>query len=157
MRQQRITESVRERVARAARYRCGYCLTSQQVIGPLLEIDHIVPQARGGSSHERNLWLACPLCNSHKADRIDAVDPVTGETVRLFHPQRDRWTEHFEWTDGDAVVEGRTVIGRATVNALHMNDVSMVITRRLWVIAGWHPPKDLDQGQLPPTPTRIGH
>ncbi|MGH2461889.1 MAG: HNH endonuclease [Chloroflexota bacterium] len=76
-----IPASIRERVAKAARYRCGYCLTSQHVIGPLLEIDHLVPEARGGTSHEHNLWLACPLCNSHKADRTNAVDPTTHETV----------------------------------------------------------------------------
>jgi hypothetical protein len=44
-----ISGALRQRVAEAARFRCGYCLTSQRVIGPLLEIDHIVPEARGGS------------------------------------------------------------------------------------------------------------
>lgn len=47
----------------AAGFRCGYCLTSQRVIGPLLEIDHIVPQAQGGTHDEDNLFLACPMCN----------------------------------------------------------------------------------------------
>ena len=144
MRRQRIAQAVRDRVARAAQYRCGYCLTSERVIGPLLEIDHIVPQALGGTSQERNLWLACPLCNSHKADRIAAIDPLTGETVPLFNPRHDRWNAHFEWTDGGTVIVGKTAIGRATVSALHLNDGGIVVTRGLWVIAGWHPPKDLD-------------
>ena len=63
----RIPAALRQRVAESARFRCGYCLTSQRVIGPLLEIDHIVPQARGGTHDEDNLFLACPMC-SWRAD-----------------------------------------------------------------------------------------
>ena len=70
-----ISGALRQRAAAAAYFRCGYCLTSQRIIGPLLEIDHIVPEARGGTSDEENLWLACPMCNSHKADRQEAIDP----------------------------------------------------------------------------------
>src|SRR5215472_11092514 len=142
MRRRPIPASVRARVARAARYRCGYCLTSQAVIGPLLEIDHLVPESRGGTSREQNLWLACPLCNGHKADRIEAIDPLTGETVPLFNPRRDAWSDHFAWTDGGAVVRGKTPSGRATVDALQMNEESMVATRRLWVAVRWHPPAE---------------
>ncbi len=47
-----IPDRVRQRVAEAARFRCGYCLTSQRIIGPLLEIEHIVPESRGGTSEE---------------------------------------------------------------------------------------------------------
>jgi 5-methylcytosine-specific restriction endonuclease McrA len=56
-----ISGALRQRVAVAAYFRCGYCLTSQRIIGPLLEIDHIVPEARGGTSDEENLWLARPI------------------------------------------------------------------------------------------------
>ena len=77
----RIPPDLRQRVSEAARFRCGYCLTSQYVIGPLLEIDHIIPEALGGTSIESNLWLACPLCNGHKSDRVEAVDPNTNTSV----------------------------------------------------------------------------
>ena len=50
-----ISATLGQRVAVAARFRCGYCLTSQRIIGPLLEIDHIIPEARGGTSDEENL------------------------------------------------------------------------------------------------------
>jgi hypothetical protein len=40
-----VSTALRQRVAEAARFRCGYCLTAQRIIGPLLEIDHIVPEA----------------------------------------------------------------------------------------------------------------
>jgi hypothetical protein len=137
-----IPERVRLRVAEAARFRCGYCLTSQRVIGPLLEIEHILPEARGGTSEEMNLFLACPRCNGHKSDRVEAVDPETGSVVPLFNPRALPWAEHFAWVDGGAVIEGITPIGRATVAALNMNHVQVVAARRLWCVAGWHPPRD---------------
>jgi 5-methylcytosine-specific restriction endonuclease McrA len=96
MSSQYISAALRRRVAETARFRCGYCLTSQRVVGPLLEIDHIIPEARGGTSDEDNLFLACPMCNSHKADRQEAVDPESMVTVPLFNPRTEQWNEHFE-------------------------------------------------------------
>ncbi|MCE7929645.1 MAG: HNH endonuclease [Chloroflexi bacterium CFX7] len=136
----RIPATVRRRVAEAAHHRCGYCQTSSHVVGPLLEIDHIVPESRGGTSDESNLWLACPLCNGAKADRTEAPDPETGEAVALFDPRREVWSEHFSWSPDGTMVVGRTASGRATVAALKVNIDDMVATRRLWVAAGWHPP-----------------
>jgi hypothetical protein len=112
------------------------------VVGPLLEIDHIIPEARGGSSDEMNLFLVCPMCNSHKSDRIEAVDPESKTTVPLFNPRIDSWAEHFEWIEGGTVFRGKTPKGRATVVALNMNHSDIVAARRLWVMAGWHPPAD---------------
>jgi hypothetical protein len=138
----RISAAIRQRVAEAARFRCGYCLTSQNIVGPLLEIDHIVPESRGGSSEEENLWLACPMCNSHKSDRVEAFDPETKIGVALFNPRQNDWNEHFRWHDDGAILEGTTPIGRATVAALQINHPDIVAARRLWIEAGWHPPTD---------------
>ena len=138
----RIGAEMRQHVFETARFRCGYCQTSQLVIGPLLEIDHIIPEARGGSSEEKNLWVACPHCNSHKSDRIEGIDPMTKNSTRFFNPRTDQWQEHFEWLESGAILQGKTPIGRTTVNALDMNHVDIVAARRLWVMAGWHPPKD---------------
>lgn len=60
----RLSAVLRQRIFVAARFRCGDCLTSQRIIGPLLEIDHIIPVAHGRGSDENNLWLACPHCNN---------------------------------------------------------------------------------------------
>jgi hypothetical protein len=43
--------------------RCVYCGN------PGTEMDHIVPQSRGGSSDPENLVPSCRCCNSAKADR----------------------------------------------------------------------------------------
>jgi hypothetical protein len=138
----RIPTALRQRVAEAARFRCGYCLTSQRIIGPLLEIDHYIPEAHGGTSDEENLWLACPMCNSHKSDRIDAIDPETGVIASIFNPRQEQWQNHFEWVEGGTVIRGKTRVGRATVAALQMNHPDIVAARRLWVEVGWHPPDD---------------
>src|SRR3989304_3886319 len=101
-----IAAEVEQRVRAAARNRCGYCLSPQQLVMARLEVEHILPLAKGGSSAESNLWLACPLCNRYKGDRTTAVDPETGETVLLFNPRTLVWSEHFRWTD-----DGLRIIG----------------------------------------------
>ncbi|MGA9349953.1 MAG: HNH endonuclease signature motif containing protein [Anaerolineae bacterium] len=137
-----IPKPLRERVAVQAQHRCGYCLTSEAIVGAPMEIDHIVPRSLGGLTKEDNLWLACSLCNEHKGIRTVALDPLTGEMVPLFNPRRQAWQEHFAWTaEGDRII-GLTAIGRATVVALNLNRPSLVKARQVWVAAGWHPPKD---------------
>jgi hypothetical protein len=107
-----------------------------------MEIDHIDPEALGGTTEEENLWLACSLCNDHKSSRIAATEPITGEVVRLFDPRRQVWVEHFRWTAAGDLIVGRTPCGRATVVALNLNRASLVHARRAWTAVGWHPPKD---------------
>jgi hypothetical protein len=112
-----ISRALRERVAVQARRRCGYCLTTEQIVGTPMEIDHIIPESLGGQTEEDNLWLACSLCNDHKGDRIAALDPVSGELVRLFDPRHQVWTEHFTWGSVGERIVGLTPVGRATVIA----------------------------------------
>jgi hypothetical protein len=142
MSQTHITKALRERVVAQAKHRCGYCLTTETIVGTPMEIDHIIPESLGGPTEEDNLWLACSLCNNHKGNRIAMEDPLTGESVPLFNPRRQVWREHFAWTStGDRIV-GLTAIGRATVVALNLNRPSLVKSRQAWVAVGWHPPQD---------------
>jgi hypothetical protein len=142
MAKQHVSRALRQRVAAVARNRCAYCHTAERVVGPFMEIDHIVPESAGGETVEHNLTLACPLCNSRKSDRMQALDPETGERTPLFHPNEQIWSEHFAWAEGGAVIVGQTPIGRCTVAALDMNHPDIVATRRLWITVGWHPPLD---------------
>jgi hypothetical protein len=113
-----------------------------------MDVEHIIPEAQGGLTEEGNLWLSCSLCNSYKGSRTEAEDPVSGQTVQLFNPRLQVWSEHFEWVDGGARIFGLTAIGRATVAALQLNRKPLVFARRRWVSAGWHPPAD-DEGASP--------
>lgn len=79
-------KGMRDLIRQQAGNRCGYCLSPQHLVMGMLEIEHIVPQAAGGSDEESNLWLACRLCNSYKSDQMQAVDPLTGNYSTSFIP-----------------------------------------------------------------------
>jgi hypothetical protein len=138
-----IPIEVERRVRVTARNRCGYCLSPQHLVMARLEIEHIISLAKKGSNNESNLWLACPLCNRYKSDKMTGIDPETGETVLLFNPSTQIWSEHFRWAEDGIVIVGLTPIGRATVTTLHLSDdPDALVVRSYWVQAGWHPPND---------------
>ena len=138
-----IPANVDRRVRALARNRCGYCLSPQHLVMARLEIEHIIPLAKSGSDEEANLWLACPICNSHKSDKIEATDPDTGDLVPLFNPRTQSWHEHIMWSDDGLRILGKTSTGRATVVTLRLDDDPDALTvRSFWILAGWHPPTE---------------
>ena len=137
-----IPADLRRHIMEAARYRCGYCLTSQTIVAIPMHIEHITPLAAGRETVVENLWLACPLCNGYKGTQTQASDPKRGKLVFLFNPRTQIWTEHFAWSDDGTEIIGQTAVGRATVEALRLNNEYVVPSRRIWVAAGWHPPTD---------------
>jgi hypothetical protein len=85
-----------------------------------------------------NLTLACPGCNLHKAGRIAAIDPATGDRVQLFHPILQTWSEHFQFIGYQ--IEGLTGAGRATINALNLNHSRRQRIRAVEEAFGLYPP-----------------
>jgi hypothetical protein len=83
-------------------------------------VDHILAIQHGGQTTLENLALACGRCNRSKGPNIAGRDPETDEIVRLFHPRKDRWRDHFEWNGPDLIA--RTRVGRVTVHVLGIND-----------------------------------
>jgi len=135
-----VPEELRRRIRALAGDRCGYCLSPQHLVYGSLEIEHTIPRAKGGSTAEENLYLACRLCNNFKGVQTEATDPSTGAVVPLFDPRRQSWFDHFSWSDDGTRILGRTACGRATIVALKLNNVLATTVRRGWVLAGWHPP-----------------
>jgi len=121
---------------------CEYCYTSERITGIPLEVDHIRPRARRGANSRSNLCRACSSCNTNKGDQTHASDPVTGKRVRPFNPRRQRWSDHFRWSEDGTQIVGLTDCGRATVEALRMNNPRIMRARRLWASVGWHPPTE---------------
>ena len=111
----------------------------QSLQGATFHIEHVRPSSRGGATVAGNLALACPGCNLHKADRVQAADPDTGRYAALLNPRRDRWAEHFAW---DSLrVLGRTAVGRATLAALDLNHPRRQQIRRAESLFDLFPPQ----------------
>ena len=133
-----IGEQRRAEVARRAKHRCEYCLIHEDDVGFRHQIDHIVSRKHGGSSDFDNMAYACVHCNRRKGSDIASIDARTGDAVRLFHPRRDRWSDHFRL--GVGVIEPLTDIGIATARLLGLNEFERTAERRLLQSLGSYPP-----------------
>lgn len=138
-----LSEVTRRPVRERAGHRCEYCLSHQVYTMGRLQIDHILPLAKGGADDGDNLCLACELCNQYKWTKTHGIDPETGHYVAPFNPRQQRWSEHFAWSSDGVEILGLTPHGRATVVALNLNNELAITVRRNWIKAGWHPPKDV--------------
>jgi hypothetical protein len=78
-----VSLSVRTRfeVFKRDRFTCSYCGRTPPEV--LLEVDHIVPRAAGGSDDLPNLTTACASCNRGKAARLleEGTAPVVGRAT----------------------------------------------------------------------------
>jgi HNH endonuclease len=110
-----LRQSVRARAA----YQCEYCRLPQEFSDLRFHIEHVIPRQHGGGDDADNLALACPDCNLRKGPNLTGIDPASGDVVRLFHPRRDVWSEHFSYKGADIL--GLTAVGRTTVPLLEMN------------------------------------
>jgi len=126
-------------VAERAVYRCEYCHAPEIVFNFPFEVEHILPQARGGSDELDNLALACHACNLFKSDFETGQDEESQAETALFHPRRDTWEQHFQVDIESAEVHGITPCGRATVLRLQMNRPRQVAARLRWILLGLFP------------------
>lgn len=116
------------RVRDRAQHACEYCKLPQVALLLRFQIDHVIAEQHGGATTSNNLALACPRCNTKKGPNIAGIDEKTGRIVRLYHPRKDRWTDHFRW-DGPVLV-GISAVGRATIAVLDINALSATDVRR---------------------------
>ncbi len=135
-----VSEYVRILVRERAKNRCEYCLCHQDYVMGRLQTDHVYPLAKGGTDTEDNLCLACELCNQHKWTKTEDTDPQTGKRISLFNPRKQNWADHFAWSADGTEIIGLTECGRATANALKLNNNLSMTVRRNRGLAGWHPP-----------------
>jgi len=138
----RAKDKRRQFVFERAHFECEYCRSPQELLMADLEIEHIRPKAKGGKTVDGNLCAACRKCNELKRVQTKAVDPESGARTPLYHPRTQIWNDHFEFSVDGSFILGKTTLGRATVEALQLNRPRAVLLRRLWMKAGWHPPRD---------------
>jgi len=140
MSKKRLTRKQKQAVFERARGCCEYCLCQACFNPDPLSSEHVIPRHRGGATTLDNLALCCQACNNHKHTKTDATDPLTGETVPLYHPRKQRWRDHFTWNDDSTIIIGLTPSGRATVETLHLNRSSLINLRKVLRSNGEHPP-----------------
>ncbi len=107
--------------------RCEYCHFPAALAELSFETDHIIAKKHGGTAESDNLAWACFYCNRYKGTNIAGIDPESREVVRLFHPRREGWADHFQWEG--ATLSGRTPVGRATIQVLCINHPDAVAVR----------------------------
>jgi hypothetical protein len=107
--------------------RCEYCRIPHPQYRLPFQVDHIIARQHGGATLSDNLALACFHCNRFKGPNIPGLDPDSGQLLRLYHPRRNSWDEHFR-LEGARVL-GVTPVGRATVRVLAMNVSDFLLVR----------------------------
>ena len=138
----RVPVRVRRAVIHHADGCCEYCRSQMHFSSDSFSVEHIVPRAVGGGNEPGNLALSCQGCNNRKFVSTDAIDPITGERVPLFHPRQHIWSEHFAWSEHLDFAIGLTPTGRATIAILQLNREGVVNLRRVLVAIDRHPPPD---------------
>lgn len=120
-----------------AAHRCEYCRVPQAAFRRAFHIEHIVARQHGGRDTLDNLALACWQCNLKKGPNLSGIDPQTGRITSLFHPRIAPWNIHFSAKVQPLTlgieIQGLTPVGRATVQALGMNDeMRQMLRYELW-------------------------
>jgi hypothetical protein len=132
-----IPESLRREVRDRAKGSCEYCLINEDFASRPHEFDHVYAEKHEGPTIGSNLCLCCVDCNRYKGSDLCSIDPLSGELVRLFHPLRDSWLDHFVLVG--ATIEPLTSIARATIKVLNMNEPERVLERESLVQLGLYP------------------
>lgn len=140
MSKKRVTSQQRQAVIERGQGSCEYCRSQLRFAMDPFSVEHIIPRHRGGKTELNNLALSCQGCNGHKHTKVEGYDAVTGGNAPLYHPRRQKWEDHFTWSEDKAQIVGLTPTGRATVITLKLNRSGLVNLRRVLYIMGEHPP-----------------
>lgn len=122
-----VSAELRRIVIARAQKRCEYCLIHEDDTFFGFQVDHIISEKHGGTTAEDNLAQACTTCNANKGSDIATLDSQ-GQLTRLFHPRKDLWNDHFQFS-GERII-GLTAIGEATAKILGFNDARRLEERR---------------------------
>jgi hypothetical protein len=129
-----IASSVRDFVYQRAKGQCEYCLIPEEVTFASHEIDHVIARKHGGLTAQENLALSCSICNKRKGTDLTSIDPEHQQIVPIYNPRKDRWSENFQFHNGEILP--LTSTGRATVRLLQLNRSERIFERNLLVEAG---------------------
>lgn len=137
-----VSAKLRRLVAERANFVCEYCKSQESFSANPFSIEHIKPKVSDGKTVSENLAYSCQGCNSHKATKTEAIDPLSGKSVLLFNPRTQNWSDNFTWNKNFTEIIGITPIGRATVEALKLNRKGLINLRWALFTVGKHPPEE---------------
>jgi hypothetical protein len=143
-----ISDTQRQLVRERARNCCEYCRVSQSVRLVRFQVDHIIAIKHGGTDDNDNLCLACYKCNSYKGSNVAALEPLTNNATKLYHPRQQKWGDHVK-INSDAILSGLTPEGRTTLFVLRINDQQRVKQRVGEMTVGDYPCKQPTPEQNP--------
>lgn len=78
-----ITAQLRFRVLERDSFKCVYC--GMPGTHCVLEVDHVVPVARGGTNELSNLAASCADCNAGKSSRVVPLDQLPEAVAQRIH------------------------------------------------------------------------
>lgn len=99
MAKDRVTIAQRRAVLARSKWRCEYCRAPEAFVPDPFAAEHIIPRSKGGKTRLDNLASACSACNGHKHAKVEGLDPLTRKLEPLFNPRKQRWAEHFAWSE----------------------------------------------------------
>lgn len=139
----KFSKSIREKVEARAKKFCEYCQSPLDFSPDPFSIEHILPRVKSGTDDLKNLALSCQGCNGFKSVKTEGFDTVSQTTAGFYNPRKDVWREHFAWSEDYTEIVGLTAKGRVTIEVLKLNRKNVVNLRKVLLIAGEHPPKQL--------------
>ena len=122
-------DTLRQLIQNRAAGVCEYCQFPEEHSFNPFQVDHIIAEKHGGPTVEENLAWSCFYCNTYKGPNVAGWDPVEDAVVRLYHPRKDIWSEHFEWNG--PILLGKTPVGNVTISVLRINHIDALAVRRM--------------------------
>jgi hypothetical protein len=137
-----ISTDIKKKVKERAKHLCEYCKCPKSYAPGPFDIEHSIPLSKNGTSDLINLAYSCNGCNGFKYNKVEGIDPISGKSCFLFHPRKNKWVDHFTWSDDGLTILGITIIGRTTIKLLKLNRTELINIRQLLQLVGEHPPKE---------------
>lgn len=132
-----ISDALRLEVATLAGFRCEYCRRPESDSFIRYQIDHIISLKHKGATVLSNLAYACPICNANKGSDIGSILEDEDVFIRLFHPRKHNWFDHFEVLEG--LIYPKTEIAGVTIKILDLNNINRILERLDLIKAGVFP------------------
>lgn len=137
----KISKDLDEKIRREAKNRCGYCLNPQELI-PYSKSNILYRRLQAANLQKKISGLPAASATLTKPRKPKRLIISQGKTVKLVNPRKQKWREHFDFTEDKTEIIGKTPCGRAPVEALQINNFYQVTARSIWVEMNKYPPKE---------------